>query len=118
MEFPQQARIVIIGGGIVGCSVAYNLAKLGCSDVLLLEQHALSSGSTWHAAGAIGQLRSSANVTRLLGESIKLYSTLEAETVSAGSAPRERTHHWSVDRIRLCPQQRRGRSSLLEKRRL
>ncbi len=80
MNFPRHARVVIIGGGIVGCSIAYHLAKSGCRDVVLIEQHVLSSGSTWHAAGAVGQLRSSANVTRLLGESIRLYAALEAET--------------------------------------
>jgi len=80
---PAQAHIVIIGGGIVGCSVAYHLAKLGKKDVVLLERHKLTSGSTWHAAGAVGQLRSSANITRLLGYSVDLYDTLEAETGQA-----------------------------------
>jgi len=80
MDLPTHARVVIIGGGIVGCSVAYHLAKMGCRDVLLIEQYVLSAGSTWHAAGAVGQLRASANVTRLLGESIKLYAGLELET--------------------------------------
>jgi len=77
---PSQARIVIIGGGIVGCSTAYHLAKLGCTDVILLEQNRLTSGSTWHAAGAVGQLRANANITRLLGHSVAVYSRLEAET--------------------------------------
>jgi 4-methylaminobutanoate oxidase (formaldehyde-forming) len=70
---------VIIGGGIIGCSTAYHLARLGW-EVVLLERHRLTSGSTWHAAGLVGQLRSSANITQLLGESVKLYRTLEAET--------------------------------------
>ncbi len=82
-QFPTQARVVIIGGGIVGCSVAYHLAKMGERDVVLLERHKLTSGSTWHAAGAIGQLRSSANITRLLGYSVDLYDRLEAETGQA-----------------------------------
>lgn len=77
--FPTQARAVIIGGGIIGCSTAYHLARLGW-EVVLLERHRLTSGSTWHAAGLVGQLRSSANITQLLGESVKLYRTLEAET--------------------------------------
>ena len=78
-NFPTQARAVIIGGGIIGCSTAYQLARLGW-EVVLLERHRLTSGSTWHAAGLVGQLRSSANITQLLGESVKLYRTLEAET--------------------------------------
>lgn len=78
-KIPSQARAVIIGGGIIGCSTAYHLARLGW-EVVLLERHRLTSGSTWHAAGLVGQLRSSANITQLLGESVKLYRTLEAET--------------------------------------
>ena len=78
MEF--RAQTVIIGGGIVGCSIAYHLAKLGERDVLILEKGELTSGSTWHAAGLVGQLRSSRNVTRMLTHSVELYSSLEAET--------------------------------------
>ena len=80
---PSSSQIVIVGGGIIGCSVAYHLTKLGCKDVLLLEKASLTSGSTWHAAGAVGQLRSSANITRLLGYSVELYSRLEAEVGQA-----------------------------------
>jgi 4-methylaminobutanoate oxidase (formaldehyde-forming) len=76
---PTQSRAVIIGGGIVGCSTAYHLARLGW-EVTLLERHKLTSGSTFHAAGLVGQLRTSANITQLLGESVKLYGRLEAET--------------------------------------
>ncbi len=79
-EFPTQARAVIIGGGIVGCSTAYHLAKLGWQDTIIIERHKLTSGSTHHAAGLVGQLRTSANITQLLGESVRLYDTLEAET--------------------------------------
>ncbi|VAW12393.1 Sarcosine dehydrogenase [hydrothermal vent metagenome] len=79
-SFPAQTRVVIIGGGIVGCSVAYHLAKLGWSDVVMLERAKLTSGSTFHAAGLVGQLRSNANVTRLLTHSVELYARLEAET--------------------------------------
>jgi 4-methylaminobutanoate oxidase (formaldehyde-forming) len=82
-RIPDQARVVVIGGGIVGCSVAYHLAKFGCKDVVLLEKHRLTSGSTWHAAGAVGQLRANANITRLLGHSVALYHELEAETGQA-----------------------------------
>jgi len=79
-ELPASAKVVIIGGGIVGCSVAYHLAKMGYTDVILLERHKLSSGSTWHAAGLVGQLRSNANVTQLLGYSVSLYDRLAEET--------------------------------------
>jgi glycine/D-amino acid oxidase-like deaminating enzyme len=77
---PKAARVVIIGGGIIGCSVAYHLTKLGWTDVVLLERKALTSGTTWHAAGLIAQLRSSANMTRLAKYSQELYGGLEAET--------------------------------------
>ncbi len=79
-ELPSQARIVIVGGGIIGCSTAYHLAKLGCSDVLLLERARLTSGSTHHAAGLVGQLRTSAGITELLGHSVALYRSIEEET--------------------------------------
>ncbi|WP_376743430.1 FAD-dependent oxidoreductase [Ensifer canadensis] len=79
-NFPTQAQVVIIGGGIIGCSVAYHLTKLGWTDVVLLEQGQLSGGTTWHAAGLVGQLRSHANMTSLIKYSTQLYSELEAET--------------------------------------
>ncbi|MGD9511041.1 MAG: FAD-dependent oxidoreductase [Geminicoccaceae bacterium] len=82
-DLPSSAKVVIVGGGIVGCSVAYHLGKLGWTDVLLLEQGRLTSGSTWHAAGLVGQLRTSANITQLLGYSVELYDRLEAETGQA-----------------------------------
>lgn len=78
--FPTQAQVVIIGGGIIGCSLAYHLTKLGWRDVVLLEQGQLSGGTTWHAAGLVGQLRSHANMTSLIKYSTQLYSELEAET--------------------------------------
>src|ERR1044071_8501448 len=77
---PTQARAIIIGGGMIGCSTAYHLAKLGWKDVVLIERHKLTSGSTWHAAGLVGQLRTSANITQLLKYSVELYDTLEQET--------------------------------------
>jgi len=79
-EVPAKARVVIIGGGISGCSVAYHLAKLGWTDIVLLERKQLTSGTTWHAAGLIGQLRASQNMTRLAKYSADLYGKLEAET--------------------------------------
>ncbi len=77
---PKHARIVIIGGGIMGCSVAYHLARLGQTDVVLLEQGRLTCGTTWHAAGLVGQLRSHESMTRLIRYSTDLYARLEAET--------------------------------------
>ncbi|MGL6210876.1 MAG: NAD(P)/FAD-dependent oxidoreductase, partial [Paracoccaceae bacterium] len=80
MTIPSKARAVIIGGGVSGCSVAYHLAKAGWRDIVLLERQKLTSGTTWHAAGLIGQLRGSANMTRLAKYSADLYVKLEAET--------------------------------------
>jgi glycine cleavage system aminomethyltransferase T/glycine/D-amino acid oxidase-like deaminating enzyme len=80
MTLPNQARVVIVGGGIAGCSTAYHLTKLGLTDVLLLEQGRLTSGTTWHAAGLVGQMRPNRNMTRMSKYGIELYSTLEAET--------------------------------------
>ena len=77
---PSKARVVIIGGGIVGCSVAYHLTKLGWKDVVLLERKQLTSGTTWHAAGLIAQLRATANMTKLAKYSQELYGNLEEET--------------------------------------
>jgi sarcosine dehydrogenase len=79
-DLPTTARAVIIGGGIVGASVAYHLGKLGWTDTVLLERKKLTSGTTFHAAGLVGQLRTSANITQLLGHSVALYKRLEAET--------------------------------------
>ena len=78
-ELPSTAQAVIVGGGIIGCSTAYHLARLGW-EVVLLEQKQLTSGSTFHAAGLVGQLRSSASITQLLGYSVDLYRQLEQET--------------------------------------
>ncbi len=79
-NLPSHAQIVVIGGGIIGCSTAYHLARDHKADVVLLEQGTLTSGSTWHAAGLVGQLRSSASITRVLKYSVDLYKGLEAET--------------------------------------
>ncbi|PSH67001.1 GcvT family protein [Phyllobacterium sophorae] len=80
MTIPSQAQIVVIGGGIIGCSTAYHLAKDHKADVVLLEMGQLTSGSTWHAAGLVGQLRSSASITRVLKYSVDLYKRLDEET--------------------------------------
>ena len=80
MSLPTHAEIVVIGGGIIGCSTAYHLAKDHKADVVLLEMGQLTSGSTWHAAGLVGQLRSSASITRVLKYSVELYKNLKEET--------------------------------------
>jgi 4-methylaminobutanoate oxidase (formaldehyde-forming) len=80
MSLPSHVRVVIVGGGIAGCSTAYHLSQLGISDVLLLEQGKLTSGTTWHAAGLVGQMRPNRNMTAMSKYGIELYSTLEAET--------------------------------------
>jgi glycine/D-amino acid oxidase-like deaminating enzyme len=80
MKLPRNARAVIIGGGVSGCSVAYHLSKLGWKDIVLIERKKLTSGTTWHAAGLIGQLRQNLNMTRLAKYSANLYTNLEKET--------------------------------------
>ncbi|WP_412050010.1 GcvT family protein [Hoeflea sp. Naph1] len=80
MTLPDRAQIVVIGGGIIGCSTAYHLARDHKADVVLLEQGQLTSGSTWHAAGLVGQLRSSASITKVLKYSVDLYKRLDQET--------------------------------------
>jgi 4-methylaminobutanoate oxidase (formaldehyde-forming) len=79
-DLPSQAQVVIIGGGVGGCSIAYHLTKMGWKDVVLLERHELTAGSTWHSAGLVGQLRSDANLTRMMYYSTDLYRQLKEET--------------------------------------
>ncbi|HHN72576.1 MAG TPA: FAD-dependent oxidoreductase, partial [Thermopetrobacter sp.] len=101
------AKHLIIGGGIIGCSIAYHLARRGERDVVLLERAALTEGATWHAAGLVGQLRSSRNTTRMLMQSVAMYARLEAETGLACD--------WKqTGSLRLCA----SRDRLLETRRL
>jgi glycine cleavage system aminomethyltransferase T/glycine/D-amino acid oxidase-like deaminating enzyme len=83
MALPSHASVVIVGGGIAGCSVAYHLTKLGITDVVLLERKQLTSGTTWHAAGLVGQLRATRNLTELAKYTADLYHSLEAETGQA-----------------------------------
>jgi len=79
-NIPGTARVVIIGGGVIGCSVAYHLAQKGWKEIILLERKQLTSGTTWHAAGLIAQLRATANMTKLAKYSQELYGNLEKET--------------------------------------
>jgi len=80
LNIPKQANVIIIGGGVIGCSIAYHLGKLGWKDIVLLERKKLTSGTTWHAAGLIAQLRATQNMTRLAKYSQELYWDLEKET--------------------------------------
>src|SRR5580698_6141568 len=82
-DLPKRAQVVIVGGGIVCCSVAYHLTLRGCTDVVLLERKQLTSGTTWHAAGLVGQLRATRNLTELAKYTADLYRSLEAETGQA-----------------------------------
>ena len=82
-SIPKQAQVVIIGGGVIGCSVAYHLTRLGWKDVVLLERKELTCGTTWHAAGLVGQLRATKNMTKLAQYTSELYATLEEETGQA-----------------------------------
>lgn len=79
-EFPSHADVVIVGGGIAGCSIGYHLTKIGISDVVLLERDRLTCGTTWHAAGLVGQLRATRNMTELAKYTAELFSTLAEET--------------------------------------
>jgi len=82
-ELPNKCGVVVIGGGVIGCSIAYHLAELGFTDVVLLERQQLTSGTTWHAAGLVGQLRTSINMTKLARYTSELYRGLEGETGQA-----------------------------------
>ena len=82
-NLPEQAQVVIVGGGVIGCSVAYHLTQAGWTDVVLLERKSLTSGTTWHAAGLIGQLRATLNMTRLAQYTTEVLLSLEEETGQA-----------------------------------
>ena len=77
---PNECKVVIVGGGVVGCSIAYHLAKLGWTDIVLLEQNLLAGGTTWHAAGLIGRLRTTNSMTKINKYSAELYASWEKET--------------------------------------
>ncbi len=82
-NLPARADVVIVGGGIVGCSIAYHLTKIGITDVVVLERKQLTSGTTWHAAGLVGQLRATRNLTELAKYTTTLFEGLEKETGQA-----------------------------------
>ena len=82
-NLPRRVEIVVVGGGVIGCSIAYHLARSAGAEVLLLERRQITSGTTWHAAGLIGQLRPSINMTHLARYTRELYDGLEAETGQA-----------------------------------
>lgn len=79
-SLPKHAQVVIVGGGVIGCSVAYHLARLGWREAILLERRSLSCGTTWHSAGLVGQLRPYLHMTRLIQYGAELYASLERET--------------------------------------
>src|SRR3989442_7261357 len=79
-QLPSETRVVIVGGGIVGCSIAYHLTEFGWNDVVVLEQNQLAGGTTWHAAGLIGRLRTNNSLTKINQYSADLYARLEKET--------------------------------------
>src|SRR5437762_13057289 len=79
MSVPSSARVIVVGGGIAGAAAAYHLTKLGIADVVLLEQGKLTCGTTWHAAGLVGQTRATRNATRMSRYGIELYAALEVE---------------------------------------
>src|ERR1700736_6891238 len=83
-ELPGRARVVIVGGGVGGAAIAHHLARLGERDVVLLERSELTSGSTFHSAGLVGQLRASVSLTRLMMDSVELYRTLDCGWVQCG----------------------------------
>src|SRR5213075_682782 len=89
----KETKVVIIGGGIVGCSVAYHLAKLGWKDVVLLEQNQLAGGTTWHAAGLVGRLRTTNSMTKINKYSVELYAGLERETGQDRKSTRLNSSH-------------------------
>jgi 4-methylaminobutanoate oxidase (formaldehyde-forming) len=87
-ELPSRTEVLVIGGGIIGCSIAYHLTRRGITDVTVIEQGALTGGTTWHAAGLVSQLKSSYSLTKLATYSARLFEELEEET---GQAPGYRT---------------------------
>ena len=96
-SLPSHASVVVIGGGAIGCSTLYHLAKYGISDVVLLEKDKISSGTTWHSAAQVRALRSSRNLTELIKYSIRLYKNLEIEIILDNDTG---IHRWSASAIK------------------
>ena len=99
-ELPDRARVVIIGGGVGGASIAYHLAKLGERDVVLLDRNELTSGSTFHSAGLVGQLRGSVALTRLMMDSVATYRELDCGWVECGGIRLACTHEREQEAMR------------------
>ena len=99
-QLPQRARIVVVGGGVIGCSLAYHLAKRGESDVLLLEQNTLTSGTTWHAAGLVTQARPTSGTREIVKRSLEVYRCLEAETGLSTGYTQTGTLHLALSEAR------------------
>ena len=99
--FPARAKVVVVGGGIIGCSIAYHLTKVGIPDVVLLERKTLTSGTTWHAAGILGRVRPSKNQTDLLTYAIECLRTIEKETGQATGFVQKGTYYLALNDARL-----------------
>src|SRR5258708_22608423 len=99
-EVAGDGRVVIGGGGVGGASIAYHLAALGERDVVLLDRNELTSGSTFHSAGLVGQLRSSLPLTRMMMDSVELYRTLDCGWVECGGGPRGRAPGRAEEELR------------------
>ena len=97
-DLPTSARCVIIGGGVGGCSIAYHLAELGWRDVVLVERSQLTSGSTFHSAGLVGQLRSSVSLTKMMMYSVELYRKLGRRASSTPDGPSAAASAWPARR--------------------
>src|SRR3981189_467186 len=101
-SLPQRARVVVIGGGVIGCSVAYHLADMGCTDVVVLERDKITSGTTWHAAGLMVTFGSlSETSTEMRKYTRDLYARLEAETGLATGLKQVGFIELAADRGRL-----------------
>ena len=103
---PKQTQVVIVGGGVIGCSLAYQLTKLGWAEIVLLERRELTCGTTWHAAGLVGQLRATKNMTLLAQYTSELYAPLQTEghlLLPSVQLPSPKDLHSSPQFRMLCP---------------
>src|SRR5215469_18807996 len=98
---PARTKVVVVGGGIIGCSIAYHLTKIGIHDVVLLERKTLTSGTTWHAAGILGRMRPSKNQTDLLTYAIECLRSIEKETGQATGYVQKGTFYLALNDARM-----------------